>query len=107
GVTYAQQCTIPQPQTGRLRGTIEKLDGRAVLAKSTNDEALVLKLADKVVVAVVKASITDIKPGLFIGSGAIPLLTVRRKRSKCIFSPNPCAGPARDIGRGMALPIPP
>ena len=73
GAALAQQVALPQPQTVRLRGTIEKLDGRAVLAKSTNDEALVLKLADKVVVvAVVKASITDIKPGLFIGSGAIP-----------------------------------
>ena len=67
----AQQAA--SPQTIRLRGTIEKLDGRAVLAKSSNGEELTLKLADKVlVVAVVKASAADIKPGLFIGSGAMP-----------------------------------
>jgi hypothetical protein len=69
----AQQAASPQPQTIRLRGTIEKLDGRAVLAKSSMGEALTLKLADKVlVVAVVKATIADIKPGSYIGSGAMP-----------------------------------
>jgi hypothetical protein len=67
----AQQAAAPQ--TIRLRGTIEKLDGRAVLVKSSTGEELTLKLADKVlVVAIVKASPADIKPGLFIGSGAMP-----------------------------------
>jgi hypothetical protein len=63
----------PAPQTTRLRGVIEKVDGRAVLAKSGKGEALKLNLADKaLVVAVVKASMAEIKPGLFIGSGALP-----------------------------------
>jgi hypothetical protein len=62
-----------QPQTTRLRGIIEKIDGRTVLAKSAKGEALKLNLGDKVlVVAVVKASAADIKEGLFIGSGAMP-----------------------------------
>jgi hypothetical protein len=73
GAAIAQQPASPLPQTLRLRGAIEKLDGRAVLAKSTNGEELRLKLVDKaLVVAVVKASIAEIKPGLFIGSGAMP-----------------------------------
>jgi hypothetical protein len=73
GAALAQQAASPQAQTIRLRGTIEKLDGRAVLAKSSKGETLALKLADRVlVVAVVKASVADIKPGLFIGSGAMP-----------------------------------
>jgi hypothetical protein len=56
-----------------LRGVIEKVDGRSVLAKSAKGEELKLNLADKVLVAaVVKASTADIKPGLFIGSGAMP-----------------------------------
>src|SRR5262249_16377279 len=72
-VALAQQAAPPQPKTIRLRGTIEKLDGRAVLAKSSKGEELTIKLADKVLVAaVVKASVADIKPGLFIGSGAMP-----------------------------------
>jgi hypothetical protein len=62
-----------QPRTMRLRGVIEKVDGRAVLAKSGKGEELKLNLVDKaLVVAVVKASMAEIKPGLFIGSGAMP-----------------------------------
>jgi len=56
-----------------LRGVIEKIDGRTVLAKSTKGEPLKLNLGDKVlVVAAVKASAADIKEGLFVGSGAMP-----------------------------------
>jgi len=62
-----------QPQTTRLRGVIEKIDGRTVLAKSTKGEPLKLNLGEKVlVVAAVKASAADIKEGLFVGSGAMP-----------------------------------
>jgi Cu/Ag efflux protein CusF len=69
----AATALAQQPQTMRLRGVIDKLDGHAVLVKSATGEALKLNLADKVmVVAVVKASMADIKEGLFIGSGAMP-----------------------------------
>ena len=61
------------PQTVRLRGVIEKVDGNKVTAKSDKGDALTLNLADKMlVVAVVKASMADIKDGEFIGSGAMP-----------------------------------
>src|SRR5258708_26939749 len=61
------------PQNGRLRGVIEKGDGNKVTAKSDKGDALTLNLADKMlVVAIVKASIADIKDGDFIGSGAMP-----------------------------------
>jgi len=61
------------PQTVRLRGVIEKADGNAVTAKSDKGDELKLNLADKMlVVAVVKASLADIKDGDFIGSGAMP-----------------------------------
>ncbi len=72
-VALAQQPASPRSQPIRLRGVIDKVDGRVVLAKSANAEPITLKLADKaLVVAVVKASAADIKPGLFIGSGAMP-----------------------------------
>jgi hypothetical protein len=61
------------PQTVRLRGVIEKVDGNTVTAKSDKGDALTLNLAEKMlVVAVVKASMADIKDGAFIGSGAMP-----------------------------------
>jgi hypothetical protein len=61
------------PQTMRLHGVIEKVDGNTVMAKSDKGDELKLNLADKVqVVEVMKASIADIKDGSFIGSGAMP-----------------------------------
>ena len=61
------------PQTVRLRGVIEKVDGQTVFAKSDKGEELKLNLAEKMlVIEVVKASLADVKPGDFIGSGAMP-----------------------------------
>jgi len=72
-VLVAAPALAQAPQTVRLRGVIEKVDGNTVTAKSDKGEALTLNLADKMlVVAVVKASLADIKDGDFIGSGAMP-----------------------------------
>jgi hypothetical protein len=61
------------PQTVRLRGVIETVDGNTVTAKSDKGDALKINLADKMlVIAVVKASMADIRDGAFIGSGAMP-----------------------------------
>jgi len=61
------------PQTQRLHGVIEKVDGKALTAKSDKGAPLTLNLADKLlVVEVVKASMADIKDGDYIGSGAMP-----------------------------------
>ena len=69
----ASVATAQVPQTARLRGTIDKVDGKTAMAKSDKGEQLKLNLADKIlVVEVVKASIADIKQGSFIGSGAMP-----------------------------------
>ena len=62
--TWAQQ-----PQTARVRGTIEKVEGKTLLVKGRDGAPLTLTLADNVqVVSVVKASLADIKEGAFIGS---------------------------------------
>jgi len=69
----ATMALAQAPQTVRLHGVIEKVDGNTVLAKSDKGDELKLNLADKMlVVAVVKASLADIKDGDFIGSGAMP-----------------------------------
>jgi len=62
-----------QPQTQRLRGTIERADGNILFVKGRDGTPMTLKLADNVVViAVYKASAADIKEGDYIGSGAMP-----------------------------------
>ena len=63
-----------QPQTQRVRGTIEKVDGNTLLIKSSSGGAPVtLTLTDNaLVVGVLKATVADIKEGSYIGSGALP-----------------------------------
>ena len=67
------QTPATAPQTVRLRGVIEKVDGNTVTAKSDKGDEVKINLADKMmVVGVVKATMAEIKEGSYIGSGAMP-----------------------------------
>jgi hypothetical protein len=62
-----------QQKPVRLRGTIEKVDGNVLTLKSADGATVKLSLtADARVVAVLKATMADIKPGVFLGSAAMP-----------------------------------
>jgi len=62
-----------QPPPVRIRGTIEAVDGNALTLKSRDGSEIKLALGkDAVVVAVVKASLAEIKEGTFLGSAAMP-----------------------------------
>ncbi len=57
----------------RVRGTIEKIDGDALTVKSRDGSTVAVKLADDArVTATVKAQLSDIKQGSFIGVTAMP-----------------------------------
>jgi hypothetical protein len=63
---YAQQ-----PQ--RVRGTIESVDGAALVINPGEGADITVKLADNIqVFAVVPATLADVKIGDFIGVGAMP-----------------------------------
>lgn len=62
-----------QQKPVRVRGTIEAVNGPALTVKSRDGEMVTLKVADNVkVLAMVKASLSDIKPGSFVGATAMP-----------------------------------
>src|SRR5713226_4768458 len=62
-----------QPQTQRVRGTIEKVDNDTLSVKARDGAMLTVALANNVlVIGVVKASLADVKEGSYIGSGAMP-----------------------------------
>jgi hypothetical protein len=66
-------ATSAYAQAQRLSGDIQRVEGNLVFAKGRDGSALTVKLADNVVVtAVLKATVADIKPGAYIGSGAVP-----------------------------------
>jgi hypothetical protein len=73
GALAASSVWAQQGQSVRVRGTIEKVDGKTLLVKGRDGGMLTLALADNAqVVGVAKASLGDIKEGAFIGSGAMP-----------------------------------
>ena len=75
GALIAASCTIASAQpapTMRVRGTIEKVDGNALTLKTTEGEQKLTLAGGAQVIAVVKASMADIKENTFLGSAAMP-----------------------------------
>jgi len=59
--------------TVRVRGTIDRLEGPVYVVKSRDGTEMKVALADNgLVVALVKASLADIKPGSFVGATGMP-----------------------------------
>jgi hypothetical protein len=72
-VLAALGSTANAQDTVRVRGTIERLDGPVYVVKARDGTELKITLMDNgIVVAIVKASLADIKPGLFVGSTGMP-----------------------------------
>jgi hypothetical protein len=57
----------------RVRGTVEGMDGPIYLVKTRSGDTVKVALADTpLFVAMAKASMADIKPGMFVGTTAMP-----------------------------------
>jgi hypothetical protein len=66
-------CGAAAQDTVRVRGTIERVDGPVYVVKTRDGSELKVTLADDAVaVAIIKASLSDIKVGTFIGVTGMP-----------------------------------
>ena len=72
GVIVAASCAMASAQTVRVRGTIDKVDGNVLTLKSSDGEIKLTLTENALIVAVVKASLADVKEGTFLGSAAMP-----------------------------------
>jgi len=71
-LVFAASTTWAQ-DTVRVRGTIERVEGQTLVVKSREGAELKVVLADNaLVVAIVKASLSDIKQGSFVGVTGMP-----------------------------------
>ena len=71
-LVFATSTTWAQ-DTVRVRGTIEKVEGQTLMVKSRDGADLKVVLADNaLIVGIVKASLSDIKPGSFVGVTGMP-----------------------------------
>jgi hypothetical protein len=66
-------CWAQQAPTVRIRGTIERVEDPTYTVKARDGAEVQLTLSDKPQIAgVVKASLSDIKQGTFVGVTAMP-----------------------------------
>jgi predicted SpoU family rRNA methylase len=71
-ITVSGDAALAQ-DTVRVRGAIESIDGSTYVIKARDGADLKVAQTDKAqIAAVVKASLTDIKQGLFVGVTAMP-----------------------------------
>ena len=70
--SLALVCTVlpaSAQETVRIRGTIEKVDGDVYVVKNRDGAEMKVVMTDKpLFVAIVKSTMADIKPGMFVGS---------------------------------------
>jgi hypothetical protein len=79
--------------TMRVRGTIERVDGPTYVVKSRDGAEIKMTLADNAtVVALVKASLADIKPGTFIGVTGLPQVDGSQKAVEVHIFPESMRG---------------
>jgi hypothetical protein len=87
--TFAQQ-----PQTVRVRGTVEAVDGPMITVKSRDGQTIYkVKLTDNAAVrGIVKASLSDIKENSFIGVTGMPQADGSQKAVEVHIFPEPMRG---------------
>jgi len=69
----ASVAAAQQPQTARVRGTIESVDGQVLKVKGRDGTPMTVKLADGAPVrTVVRKSLADVKVNTFVGITAMP-----------------------------------
>jgi hypothetical protein len=71
-LSFALICValpVSAQETVRVRGTIERIEGPVYVVKSRDGTEVKLTVTDNpLFVAIVKATMADIKPGMFVGS---------------------------------------
>jgi hypothetical protein len=91
-LTVSAALAQQQTQTQRVSGTIERVDGNTIFGKGPDGTEITLKLADNVAItAVLKATFADIKPGDYVGTGAVPQADGSQKAVELRIFPRPQA----------------
>lgn len=79
--------------TVRVRGAVERVDGGTYVIKSRDGAELKVTLADNaLIVAIIKASLSDIKPGMFIGATGMPQIDGSQKAVEVHIFPEAMRG---------------
>lgn len=95
GVSWAQQQTL------RVSGVVDSFDGRVLAIRSDKlGEVKVSLVANATVFGVAEAKLADVKPGSYIGVGAMPQPDGSQRAIQVTILANLSVGWVRAIGRG-------
>ena len=84
-----------QEQTVRVRGTIEGIDGQMMNVTARDGAKLSIKIADNAgVVGIVKASMSDIKSGTYVGVAGVPQEDGSQRALEVLIFPEAMRGTA-------------
>ncbi len=89
----------------RVRGAIVKVSGQTLTIASRDNSTVDIKMADNfAVIGVVKAALSDIKPGVFVGVAAAAPADGSFRAQEVLVFPSRRAAPARGTIRGISRP---
>jgi hypothetical protein len=89
--------TVNAQDTVRVRGTIDRMEDPVYIVKSRDGSELKVSLADNPgVTAVVKASLSDIKKGSFVGVASMPQADGGQRALEVLIFPEAMRG----VGEG-------
>ena len=94
---FLTTTTVNAQDTVRVRGTIDRVEGPVYIVKSRDGSELKVSLADNPgVTAVVKASLSDIKKGSFVGVASMPQADGGQRALEVLIFPEAMRG----VGEG-------
>ncbi len=98
-VLAASSALAQKPQTQVVKGKIAAVEGSTVVIDQAKGAGQAkVKLKDKAVIMTVgKATLGEVKPGAYIGVGAMPQADGSQKAIRVMIFPEFSAAPARDI----------
>ena len=90
---------LAQAQTVRVRGTIDGIDGQMMNVTLRDGAKLAIKIADNATVAgIVKASMSDIKSGTYVGVAGMPLEDGSQRALEVLIFPEAMRGTGEGFG---------
>jgi hypothetical protein len=99
GVVLASAASAQQPQTVRVRGIIEKVDGGTLVVKSREGEQLMIKLADNArITTAVKVALADVQVNSYVAVTAMPLPDGSQRASEVMIFPEAARGTGEGHG---------
>ncbi len=108
-IVMSSEAALAAGTTSNVRGTIEHVAGDTMQVKESNGTSITVHLAQNATIAsVAKASLSDVKPGTFIGTAARPQPDGRLQALEVHIFPESMRGTgegnrAWDAGHGSSM----